>query len=84
MLRYYQDEWCEHPISHPGASVTVLFQFFYHVSFGVFSPFLIMVILKIMKLGEQTSEIKMEQAEDLVLSGKQGEGQQGQHKLKGG
>lgn len=42
-----------------------------------------MVILKIIKLGEQTSEIKMEQAEELVLSGKQGEGQQGQHKLKG-
>lgn len=72
-----------YPISHPSASVTVMFWFFYHVSFGVFSLSLIMVILKIIKLGEETSEIKMEQAEELVLSGKQGEGQQGQHKLKG-
>lgn len=44
------------PIPHPSASVTGLV--FYHVSFGVFSPFLTMVILQIVELGGQTLETK--------------------------
>ena len=61
-----------------------LFVFFYNISFGVFSSFVIMVEFKIFPLWADIGDKElMEQVEDLVFSVKWGERQGRQNKLKG-
>ena len=58
--------------------------FFYNISFGVFSSFVIMVEFKIFPLWANIGDKElMEQLEDLVFSVKWGERQGRQNKLKG-
>lgn len=58
--------------------------FFYNISFGVFSSFVIMVEFKIFPLWANIGDKElMEQVEDLVFSVKWGERQGRQNKLKG-